>query len=158
MIQPCIQTLNNAIGENIIQEVSHIKYLGVTIDSQLSWNEHIKAIAKKANAVKNFLHRNISSCPTRIKLYCYKSLVRPILEYVAVVWAPHTLSAITSIEKIQRYATRFICGDCSRYSSVTEMLQSLSLPTLSQRRHIAKVIFCTKFYIRLWMFQFQIII
>ena len=58
---------------------------------------------------------------------CYKSLVRLILEYAAVVWAPHTLSAITSIEKIQRHATRFICGDYSRYSSVTEMLQSLSL-------------------------------
>ena len=114
-----------AIGENVIQEVSHIKYLGVTIDSQLSWSEHIKAITKKANAVKGFLHRSISSCLTRIKLNCYKSLVRPILEYAAVVWAPHTLSAITSIEKIQRYATRFIYGDYLRYSSVTEMLQSL---------------------------------
>ena len=123
---------------------------------ELSWSEHIKVIAKKANAVKGFLHRNISSCPTRIKLNCYKSLVKPILEYTAVVWKPpHTLSAITSIEKIQRYATRFICGD---YSSVIEMLQSLSLPTLSQRRDMAKVTFCTKFYIRLWMFQFWSII
>ena len=145
----CPITASYTISENIIQEVSHIKYLGVIIDSQLSWSEHIKAIAKKANAVKSFLHRNISSCPTRIKLNCYKSLVRPILEYAAVVWAPHTLSARTSIEKIQRYATRFISGNYSRYSSVTEMLQSLSLPTLSQRRDITKVVFCTKFYIRL---------
>ena len=62
------------------------------------------------------------------------SLVRPILEYAVVVWAPHTLSTITSIGKLQRYyAKRFICSDYSRYSSVTEMLQSLSLPTLSQR-------------------------
>ena len=30
------------IGECVIQEVSHIKYLGVTINSQLSWNEHKK--------------------------------------------------------------------------------------------------------------------
>ena len=65
--------------------------------------------------------------------------MRPILEYIAVVWAPHTLSTLTSIEKIQRFATRFICGDYLRYSSVTEMLQSLSLPTLSQRRDTAKV-------------------
>ena len=151
----CPIVVSYAIGENVIQEVSHIKYLGVTIDSQLSWNEHIKAITKKANVVKGFLHRNISSCPTRIKLNCYKSLVRPILKYTAVVWAPHTLSAITSIEKIQRYTTRFVCSDYSRYS---KMLQSLSLPTLSQRQDIAKVIFCTKFYIRLLMSQFQIII
>ena len=128
----------------LVNALSHIKYLDVTIDSQLSWNGHIKATTKKANAVKGFLHQNISSCSTRIKLNCYKSLVRPILEYAAVVWAPHTLSAITFIEKIQRYATRFICGDYSRYSSVTEMLQSLSLPTLSQQRDIAKIIFLYK--------------
>ena len=47
-----------------------------------------------------------------------------------MVLAPHTLSGMTSIEKMQRYATRFICSEYSRYSSVTEMLQSLSLPPL----------------------------
>ena len=51
------------IGEYLIQEVSHIKYLRVTIDSQLSWNEHIKTTTKKADTVKGFLHWNISSCP-----------------------------------------------------------------------------------------------
>ena len=63
------------------------------------------------------------------QLNCYKSLLSPILEYAAAVWAPHTLSAMTSIEKIQRYATRFefICNNSSRYSSVTDVLQSLSL-------------------------------
>ena len=59
----CPISASYTIGECIIQEVSHIKYLGVTIDSQLSWNEHIKATTKKANAVKGFLHQNISSCP-----------------------------------------------------------------------------------------------
>ena len=44
-------TASYTIGEYVIQEVSHIKYLGVTIDSQLSWNEHIKTATKKANAV-----------------------------------------------------------------------------------------------------------
>ena len=60
------------IGECIKQEVPYIKYLGVTNDSQLMWNEHIKIIIKKANTVKDFLHWNISSCPTRVKLNCYK--------------------------------------------------------------------------------------
>ena len=121
------------IGKNVIQEVNYIKYLGVTIDSQLNWNEHIKAISQKANATKGFLHRNITSCPTKVKLNCYKSLVRPVLEYASIVWAPHTISGITSVEKVQRFSARFICSNYSRSSSVTQMLQSLSLPTLSQR-------------------------
>jgi len=54
------------IGEYDIQETTHIKYLGATIDSQLTWNDHIKVTTKKANATKGFLHRNISSCPNLI--------------------------------------------------------------------------------------------
>ena len=105
-------------------------------------NSDTHTVANLQDLISAFV--GIIRSTTRIKLNCYKSLVRPILEYTAVVWAPHTLSTITSIEKIQRYATRFICSDYLRYSSVTEMLQSLSLPTLSQCRDIAKVIFLYK--------------
>ena len=38
-----------------IKEVTHAKYLGVTIDKNLSWSEHIKQITKKAYNVKCFL-------------------------------------------------------------------------------------------------------
>ena len=48
-----------SIDECIIQEVSHIKHLGVIIDSQLSWNKQIKVTTKKANVVEDFLHQNI---------------------------------------------------------------------------------------------------
>ena len=57
----CPIVASHTTGKCVIQEVSHIKYLGVTIDSQLPWNEHVKATTKKANAVKGFLHWNISS-------------------------------------------------------------------------------------------------
>ena len=106
-------------------------YVGVTIDSQLNWNEHIKAITQNANVTKGFVHHNIISCLTKVKLNCYKSLVRPVLEYASIVWAPHTISGITSVKKVQRFSARFICNDYSRSSRVTEMLQCLSLPTLS---------------------------
>ena len=42
------------IDECVIQEVPYIKYLGVTIDSQIMWNEYIRTIIKNANAVKAF--------------------------------------------------------------------------------------------------------
>ena len=56
----------------------------------------------------------------------------------------HTINGITSVEKVQRFSARFICNDYSRSSSVTEVLQSLSLPTLSQRRDTAKLVFMYK--------------
>ena len=94
--------------------------------------------------IQGFLHHNITSCPKKVKLNCYKSLVRPVLEYASIVWAPHTISGTTSVEKVQRFSARFICNDYSRSSSVTEMLQSLSLPTLSQCQDTAKLVFMYK--------------
>ena len=41
----------NIQGETI-REVTHAKYLGVTIDQHLSWSEHIKQITNKAYKAK----------------------------------------------------------------------------------------------------------
>ena len=70
----------NIQGETI-REVTHAKYLGVTIDQHLSWSEHIKQITNKAYKVKGFLQRNLYSCPPSVKSNCYKALIKPILDY-----------------------------------------------------------------------------
>ena len=74
----------------------------------------------------------------RIKDTCYKMMVRPIIEYAAIIWSPHTQSAICKIETVQRKAARFVCNNYYRYSSVTNMLQQLGWPTLERRRSEAK--------------------
>ena len=70
---------------------------------------------------------------------CYKSLVRPQLEYASTVWDPSTKSNITKVEAVQRRAARFVIGDYSRTSSVTTMLQHLEWKGLQTRRQHAKV-------------------
>ena len=71
---------------------------------------------------------------------CYKSMVRPIVEYASSVWDPHTTININKIEAIQKRAARFCLNDFSRHSSVSNMLTTLDLPTLQQRRVRAKVL------------------
>ena len=44
-----------SIQNEIIREVPHAKYLGVTIDQNLIWSEHVKQITNKANRVHGFL-------------------------------------------------------------------------------------------------------
>jgi len=43
------------IGNCIIKQVSDSKYLGVTIDERLTWNEHILTIVNQARQVNAFL-------------------------------------------------------------------------------------------------------
>ena len=123
-----------------IKQASSTKYLGITIDQHLTWTDHINEICNKANIAKAFLKRNIHQCPISIKGNCYKSLVRPILEYAAAVWSPHLQYHIHQLEKVQRSAARFVMNDYARYSSVTNMLNYLSWPTLVQRRNQTKLV------------------
>ena len=76
------------INDHGICKVSNAKYLGVTINHNLSWANHIGTISRKANAVHGFLQRNLRKCSTSIKSLTYFTYVRPILEYASVVWAP----------------------------------------------------------------------
>ena len=37
-----------------------------------------------------FLQRNIHQCPRETKVLCYKTLLRPVIEYASIIWDPHT--------------------------------------------------------------------
>ena len=53
-------------------------------------------------------------------------MVKPIIEYAAVVWAPHTKRDIDMIERTQRQAARFVTSNYSRYAIVSrKCLQTL---------------------------------
>ena len=60
-------------------------------------------------------------------------MVCPILEYASSVWDPHTTVNIQKLESVQRRIARFCLYDHSRYSSVTNMLLSLNLPSLGNQ-------------------------
>ena len=66
--------------------------------------------------------------------------MRPILEHAAPVWSPFLQCQIYQIEKIQRNMARFVLNDYSRYSSVTNMINHLSWPTLESRRTFLKLL------------------
>ena len=46
-----------------LENVESIKYLGVTITSDLRWNTHVRNVCTKANRTLGFLRRNLYSCP-----------------------------------------------------------------------------------------------
>jgi len=79
-----------------------------------------------------------------VRLACYRSMVRPVIEYASSVWSPYTKTNIGFVEAVQRRAARFVTGNIGLTSSVTEMLQSLSWTPLEQRREILRLIMLYK--------------
>ena len=71
-----------------LENVESIKYLGVTITSDLRWNKHLSNVCTKANRTLGFLRRNLYSWPQEVTEAAYKGLVRPVLDYGSSVWDP----------------------------------------------------------------------
>lgn len=134
------------LNGKLLLKTSHFKYLGVTVSHDLNWKNHINNLCCSAEKKLWFLRRKLKGAPSNVKLTAYLTLVRPMLEYASVVWSPFKKNQIDKIERIQRRAARFILSKYKRQDSVTAMLIQLNLPTLSERREIARLKFIHLFY------------
>ena len=64
-----------AISWNLI-----MKYLGVYIQSNLSWSHHCRDVSAKAKRSLNYLCHSLWGATTATKSVAYKVLVRPLVE------------------------------------------------------------------------------
>ena len=120
-------------GNYKLQNVKLTKDLGVIIDNQLTFNEHIAEKIKKANCMLGLIKRNFRYLVEYTFILLYKSLVRSQLEYASSVWSPCKKGLIDEIESIQRRATKLI----PKLKNLTyiERLKFLKLPTLKYRKY-----------------------
>ena len=64
-------------GVSLAEEQSS-KYLGVDLQSNLSWKNHISRITKKSNNMLGFLRRNLRQASEETKAQAYFTMVGPI--------------------------------------------------------------------------------
>ena len=76
-------------------------------------------------------------------------MIKPILDYAAIVWSPHTQKDINTIERSQRQAARFVFNNYSTYASVSQMLTNLNWPSLAHCRQEQKAVMIFKIVNRL---------
>ena len=126
---------NYFIHNTLVQETESAKYLGIVIDNKLSWKHHYDYLNKKANNTLAFLRRHIHDCPTHIKNECYKTIVRPTLEYGSAIWDPHHQKDKDRLEKIQKRAARFSTKNFNMEKGNTKLnMKKLNLKPLEERR------------------------
>jgi len=117
------------IGEQVIETVQSYKVLGLTIQSNLKWNEHINSIVTKASKrlyIMRILRRNSVSVEDLAEIYF--ALIRLVLEYCCTVW--HNALPSYLVERVQKRAFRIILPEYT-YS---DALIFLKCPRLVERR------------------------
>jgi len=108
------------------------KDLGITFDSDFSFDIHIQRVVAKANQMLGIIKRSFTFLDKEVFLYLYKALVRPHLEYGNVIWNPYLKRQSIQIEKVQRRATKLL-KECQQMT-YTERLLYLNLHSLKGRR------------------------
>ena len=115
-----------------LEQVSSERDLGVVIDENLSFEEHMQTKINKANRLMNLIRRTFVYLDKENFSLLYKSLVRPHLEYAHAVWNPYLKKHIHALENVQRRATRLVPE--LKGFTYAQRLSKLNIPTLAYRR------------------------
>jgi len=115
-----------------LARVTQEKDLGVLIDSDLRFENHILEKVKICNRITGVIKRNFMNMNFQSFKQLYKAMIRSHLEYAQTVWSPYRVKLIEEVEKVQKRATKILPG--LRHLSYTHRLQKLQLPTLVYRR------------------------
>ena len=123
-----------------IENVESIKYLGVTITSDLRWSTHVSNVCTKANRTLVFLRRNLYSCPQEVKEAAYKGLVHPVLDYGSSVWDSPGVALQEEIERAKPLPGNYN----DETGSITGILGQLKWESLKKRRKDTRLILLYK--------------
>ena len=94
-------------GEKIIEYKSSSKCLGIIIDSNLSWQEHIKSLLKSFNK-KIAVLRRIKFLPSSILQTIYFRTVLPSVLYGIVVWGSCSPALMDDLERKHIRASKLV--------------------------------------------------
>jgi hypothetical protein len=125
--------LYDSEGKEIqLQNSDGEKDIGVLVDDQLNYSQHIQQKINKANSIMGLIRRTFTYLNENNFKYLFQALVRRHLEYAAAVWSPYKQHGIDSIENVQRRAAKQIPS--LKDMEYPDRLKKLKMPNLKYRR------------------------
>ena len=120
------------MGGEILKKSKEEVDLGVTFTENLTPDKHIDKITREVTDMLRRIKMAFSYIDVDMMKVLISALIRPRLEYAAVVWSPHTKKNIRKLERVQRAATKMV----PELSGLTyeDRLRQLEIPTLERRR------------------------
>ena len=91
-----------------IEQAFSVKYLGLMIDNNLSWHDHIEYIVGKISKNINILFKVKSFLNFHSLISLYYALVYPCLTHGSILWANNYEVPLSSIVRLQNKVIRII--------------------------------------------------
>ena len=126
-----------------IETMSHIKVLGIIIDTKLNWSKQVNAVRNKAmDSVRN-LHRVNHLLEEKHRIALYKAIISPLFSYGDIIWGGCTKKDSEKLQRVQNFAAKSITGN-RKYDSASASLKKLKFLNLEQRRQVHQTVFVHK--------------
>ena len=118
-----------------LSRVSTARYLGVTVDDTLSWNQHTHSLCLSLSHKIRVLGR-VSKFGTKDLLdTMYRTSIQPVMDYACTVWANSSVTNNNLIHRIQKRAARIVLNNFD-FINVRgqDLVESLKWQTLTERK------------------------
>ena len=137
-----VKEINLALnGENLTM-ISNDKVLGIFIDNNLTWKNHIDHICKKISSNVWLLSRIKQYLSLNHRIQFYKAYIQPHIDYCNIIWGGTCQSNLNRLFRLQKRACKVIL-DYEVVSSI-ESMQDLKILTIFDRVYLRKAKFMYK--------------
>jgi hypothetical protein len=120
------------VGGERVPEAVNVRDLGVVMDRQLNFRDHIRKTTTEAHRRANFLLRRFRHLDKTSLTYLFNTTVRTVIEYCSTVWSPSSKALSAEVEAVQRRFTKRIPG--YKNMDYPQRLKALDLLSLEDRR------------------------
>ncbi len=137
-LRTTVQSLSLMLDGTDISFVENHRHLGLTLSNNGKWHDHINNIISSSSKILGIM-RKLKFQLSRTSLnQIYISYMRPILEYVSVVWDGCSDYEKSALEKIQNEAARVATG-LTGSVTLDKLRQEIGWQSLSVRRNVQKL-------------------
>lgn len=96
------QQLNIYIDDNKIKSVNKQKLLGIYIDENLLWSDHIDYLCSNISSKISLLKQLSSYIPFEAQKMFYQGYILPLIDYGSITWGTTSKNNIERLLKLQK--------------------------------------------------------
>ena len=112
--KPNFESFKIKIGEEEVERIGNdcntktFKFVGIVLDENLSFNDHINHISHKVSSSIYALRQAKNFLPTKTLKTVYTSLVQPHIEFGLLIWGGVKSKSMSNLIKLQKNAIRIV--------------------------------------------------
>ena len=120
------------MNNKLLEVVETIRYLGITLDYELSFKPHVKGLIKTVQ-YKGYLLKHAKDClPKNARLSVYKAYIVPIIDYGDILYNGVVVDLLQKLQRLQNRCLK-ICNGAHRLTPTIAIHQAANMPLLKER-------------------------